>query len=330
MTQASPLKKNLINIAKLLATVLPFILILGTSKFDKIASLSKNIPLESLVLIAAISLSGMALQGIRWWYLLRVFIKDIPLGKVLQVHFKAIFYSIAVPSALAQDVIRAALFSRESDYKVAWGASWVARVLGMAAYIPIALTGWLLIDKSMIPGWINYALIGIFVIIAVTLMLSFSKKLTRPLRGIVNKIIPLRIMTIMENIREGIYMYRGKILPMAVASVLTLIMQVLCVSLAVMILDAVSGHFFWKECFFFIPAIETAVVSVPITPNGMGIREGLTYFFMQIYLHLSPEQISLYVIFSILVTSLKLAGCISFLPDLFKKIFPSKKARDII
>ncbi len=311
-------KKYLLNALKIVATVLPFLLIFGSSKMEVILSLTKSIPWQNITAIIFLTIFTIAIQGFRWWYLLRVFISDISIFRVLEVHFKATFYSIAVPSSIAQDVIRAALFSRESDYKIAWGASWVARVIGMTAYIPVALTGWLLIDKTGMPQWINFALIGVFVAIIVAISFSFSKRFTRPIRGITQKFIPAHISSILEKVREGIYMYRGKFIPMAIASLITLALLGLCLLNTILIVKTICGHAYWRECFFFIPAIETAVVSLPITPNGMGIREGLSYFFLKIYLHFTPEQISLYVLFSIMIVSLKLVGCFAFLPGFIR------------
>jgi hypothetical protein len=76
------------------------------------------------------------------------------------------------------------------------------------------------------------------------------------------------------------------------------------------------GEWHFKEALFFIPVIEMLVISLPFTPNGIGIREGfLSVFFLQ-FLGKTSEQLGVYVTICFLAIVLKVVG---FIPVVLKK-----------
>jgi hypothetical protein len=61
---------------------------------------------------------------------------------------------------------------------------------------------------------------------------------------------------------------------------------------------------------FFIPLIEMAVISVSLTPNGMGLREAMLSLFLLQYLGFTPEQLGIYVFLNFAGILIRIVGVI--------------------
>jgi hypothetical protein len=73
-----------------------------------------------------------------------------------------------------------------------------------------------------------------------------------------------------------------------------------------------------NSCLAFIPLIEIACVALPITPNGIGIREPLSALMFK-QMGLSVEQLGIYIAMYYFAFSLKLVGGLPLLCDLIKR-----------
>ena len=307
-------RKTLWLILKVILGVIPIWWIFSGAKFDKLMGLWGKVPHTAFIFIVLLSATGILLTGFRWWFLLHAFIKNMSLSTVINCHLKAVVCSIIVPSSFSQDIIRAAILAKNTDYRIVWGSSWVSRLLGMFAFAPIVLIGMILIDHTLTPPWIIASAIVSLVIIVATAFLSFSKHLTRPLRPLFHRFLPNKAATAIEEIRQAIYIYRNKQSYLFGAWGLTIVTHLLSVFIAILVLKTITGTAHVKPCLFFIPTIEATVVALPITPNGIGIRDALSYFFLKSSLHLNQEQISIFILAGLLVISVKLLGLIAFIP----------------
>jgi uncharacterized protein (TIRG00374 family) len=268
-------------------------------------------------LIVVIILS-MFLQGIRWWILLKAFIPAISFTRVLNHHFSGIFYSILLPTSAAQDVVRSVLISKENDYGISWGSTWVSRILGLLTLAILSVYGLFLIDNNSLPKNFLMSVIIVFIMLSVLFLLSFSKNVTRHIRLKTSKFIPAKAAKIIEDVRQGVYIYRNKKKTLCFVFLLTVIIQLLLVGSTSLVLVGISGKFFFSECLAYIPLIEILSMSIPLTPGGLGIREALTkLMFNQI--GLSNEQLGVYIVLGFLSTALKLVGGIPVLFNLAYK-----------
>ena len=244
----------------------------------------------------SIVLTTMVLQGGRWWILLHAFIPEIPLSKALAYHFMAMFYGTVLPSGAAPDVIKTLIVAKKNDMPKSWASFWLTRTLGLPALAMLSLYGFLSMDKSTLPrGW-EYALALFYLTICAVFLLSFSKRSTRPIRRLLEKFVPKKILTIMERVRESVYSYRNKKKEVALSFLATFLAQTLVIFGSCLTIRGITGQFPLWQCFTFIPLIELISMSFPFTPNGMGPREALSAA-MFAYLHLSKEQLGIYIAF---------------------------------
>lgn len=241
------------------------------------------------------------------------------LKEALIYHFKGNYYSIALPSSAAQDIVRTVLVSKKNDYAVAWGATWVARISGLVVLALISLYGLVTLDEKYLPPGVFQILIVISFAIVLVVVFSFSKTSTFLFRKLFKRLIPRKILETVENVRDGIYFYRTRRLYLFLVLLITVLVQFMVVFNAAMILKGITGRWYITECIAFIPLIEILCLSLPLTPNGIGIRDGLVaLMFNQIALPV--EQLGTYIILGFTPVLLKLTGGVPVLWEvLFRK-----------
>ncbi|HUI91940.1 MAG TPA: lysylphosphatidylglycerol synthase transmembrane domain-containing protein [Chitinivibrionales bacterium] len=297
---------------RFLVAIVPIAWIFLSIKWNQMAHTVASIAWWTVPLLFVVIVSSMFLQGIRWWILLRTFDRGLTIAKTLRAHFVGLYFSIVLPSSGAQNVVRAMLLSKEAGYSLSWGSSWVASIIGLFALAFMSVFGLVCIDRSTLPKGFFESIVSAFCVLIVLFYLSFSKRATGPMRKLLYKIIPLRFLKALENIREAIYRYRAARGYLLVVVLVTLFMQVTITAGACFVIYGISRKFILFECLLYLPIIEILCISIPLTPNGLGIREGLlALMFSQV--GLTKEQLGIYIVLGFFSISLKLLGGIPLL-----------------
>jgi uncharacterized protein (TIRG00374 family) len=302
---------------KYIFAIIPIVWIFWTINFHEMFRVFHSIAWWTIPSMVAGILLSMLLQGLRWWMLLRAFIPHIKFSRVINVHFIGIFYSIILPTNAAHEVVRAVLLSKENDYGITWGSTVVSRILGLLALAILSLFGIFLISKGVLPRGFYVSVLSIFIFLAIVFYLSFSKKITSPVRSISTKILPAKLQKIIEDIRQGIYMYRNKKKELFSVFLLTVFIQILLVGITSLLIAGITGKYFLPECFAYIPLIEIVSISIPLTPSGLGVREFLTKMMFN-HIGISNEQLGVYIVICFMAILLKLVGAIPVLGGFLK------------
>lgn len=253
----------------------------------------------------ATSLLTFIFQGTRWWLLIRVFRPDISLGVTLRYHFAGNFYSIILPTSTGQDFVRALLISTRIDPSVSWGSTWVQKIIGLIGTVAFCITGFALMDKTGLPPETSKSIIISCCAVVVLLGLSFSKVITSPVRKLFfEKIMPRSLLIPVQEIRQTIYLYRGKWKALAVSFFFMILVQLCVIFGSIGTVAGITGKVLVAPLMTFIPLIELILAVLPLTPSGIGLREGLIALLF-IKLGLTNEQIGIYIAFGFLTTLLK-------------------------
>ncbi len=265
----------------------------------------------SIPVYTVLVLLAMSLQGVRWWVLVRAFVNGLGFRRAMSCHFAGLFYSIALPGS-AQDVVRALLVSQRADYSVIWGATWLSRIIALCVLAALSVFGIFELDAARLPPGFLFSLGSAFFIVTVLFLASFSKRITSPARPLLKKIIPARFLVILENIREAVYKYKNKRLVVLNAGFMTLLTWLTLIAATCLAIKGITGKLFIPECIAYVPIIELLCIALPITPNGLGIREALLGV-MFLHLGLSTEQLGIYIVFGFYAIVLKLVGVVPIL-----------------
>lgn len=312
------IKKYLLFIVKVLCTVLPLYLIYSQIDFGKLGQSLKCVVWWTVPLFVISIFILMLLQGTRWWLLMLPFNKSVSLRKTLYCHFVAQFYATFLPTSAAQDFVRAALLQKHSDGHSPWAATFMSRLNGLLLLLLFSFTGIMLIGKSAIPSEIINAVFIVCALFAIVCLLSFSKKFTRPFRPLIERILPAKTAFKLSEIRELIYCYRDKKKNMILNILLTAVAQFMTIVPSMILIYGITGKVFFKEMLAFHPVIEIITITVPLTPGGVGIRDGLMALFFK-YLQLSNEQLGAFLILSYIAIMMRLIGAIPVLYSFIRK-----------
>jgi len=308
------LKNNLWNWAKFVLRVIaiagPFVWIYIQIDYPTLLSTLSMLP-SWVVLPMLLLIPAMCLQGVRWWMLLRTCATDLSLGRTLEYHFAASFYSLILPGASAQEVVRAYLLSKSVDYGVVWGSTWLSKLMGMIGWVFVGLVGFF-IESHLLSYWNSQ--IGLVLLVAalgllMAVCLSFSKRVTRLIRLLFERYLPATVVSSLSEIREAIFIFRLHKLTMFSAFLLTICLQALLVFGTALVVYAINGTFMFWSLAAILALVEVVVVVLPLTPGGVGIREGLiALLFNQVGLGI--EEIGIYIFLNTLGISVRLLGAI--------------------
>lgn len=316
-------KKALVRTGRYILAAAPLVWIVWRIDLRELSGTVRTTAWWTVPVLVGAVLTAMMLQGVRWWMLLRAFTPSLSLTKALKCHFSSLFYSIALPTTAAQDVVRSFMITSHVPYQTAWGATWVARILGLGALALLSIYGFATIDRSVLPPGFSISLAVSFMILLALGVFSFSKRLTRPLRLLLERLTPGRALNVVGEIREGIYRYRGRKWVLVIVSLLTLLTQLILVGAPAVILLGITDRLLLAECFAFLPLIEIVCLSVPLTPNGLGVKEALLAI-MFAHLGLNAEQLGVYILLGFLSIMVKLVGAIPVAIDLMRRRSPER------
>jgi uncharacterized protein (TIRG00374 family) len=311
------LSKIALKIIRIVAVVLPFIWILSKIEFSKLIATFNAIQWWTIPLSLSIILVSMFLQGLRWWVLLRAFNQELTLAQSVSYHFKSLFYSLVLPTSAAQEVVRTLMIVKKTGSSVSWSTAWICKITGLIVSFSFSIYGLILLSDSAVSTTLVKAALILFLAICVLTAFSFSKKLTTPFRNLAKKNISASYLSKVENLREAIYQFRYRKKSILLTTLITIIVQFLLILGTIMTIKGITGSFFPKECFAYIPLIEIISMAQPLTPNGMGVREALSAMMFK-HLELSSEQLGVYILICNLLILMKLAGAV---PILWEMIF---------
>jgi len=278
--------------------------------------------------IFLMSIAVLILQGVRMWVLLRAFNRHITFYKTLKYHLIGSFYSMVIPGAISQDIIRGMYLSRHIDYSVVWGATWVFKLLFVTLWLSFSAIGIVILDESIIPSTIKTGFFITVSVIFLCLFLSFFKTITRPVRKIIEGKLPRKAEDILLNIRQGIYEYRSKKKHLFYGVVATISLQLLIIFAIAVSLYGVTGKWYPRECLAFVPVIDTLSLTIALTPGAVGIREGL-FAFMLTQIGISESKAASFVFINGASYLAKLVGGFWVLASSFSSTNDTYSLQDI-
>jgi len=265
----------------------------------------------TLPVVTILVIGTMIFQAFRYWLLLGEEKKHIPFRSLLTVHFAGLFYSLALPGAAAQDIVRATLLSAHINPTKAWSATWVLKLMGLITLALISVTGLLAIHDQL-PRWATHTVWASIVGLLILATLSFSKKFTSPFRPLVTRFSPKRFSKIILSIRQGVFNYRDEKKLLLNSFFLALINQLLIVATNILLIYGITDTLLILQLLCWIPLIEIVCTAIPITPSGMGIRENLLGLLFIIE-GIDPSALAVYASISLYVILLRLLGVL-FVP----------------
>lgn len=254
-------------------SVIALILIFKTSIKDIINTL-KELNLFLLVLSFSLHAIGLFISAVRWQILIHAQDDSVPLGFLAKSYLVGSFFNLFLPTRIGGDIVRIWDGSRYSKSLLKSSATiLVERFSGILVLFTFAFTASILrIDmaKKIPVIWISLALgfLGLCIIAA-----FFTPIAGRLLGKIPNKGILKKVLQIISDFRQTILFYKKKKTALFKVLIWAFLLQVNVVIHYFLIGKALHLNIDLLDYFIFIPIVHF-ILLIPITINGLGLREG--------------------------------------------------------
>jgi hypothetical protein len=233
---------------------------------------SANLPL--LGAACAVLFVSNVLGAWQWWHLLEAVGLRIPFHKVLAYYHVGLFFNNFLPANIGGDIARVMDASRYGETRAAAVSTVVLdRVIGTVALAGLAVVTTVpAIDRFHL-GLMYLALVG-FLVVSLALLWGVLHPRALPAMERVFSRVGLRFLKPHLDdlaLRFAAYRARGRLF----AGLLTLatLVQVLRVGVHVLVARAMGIGLPATYFFLFVPLLAV-IVSLPISLNGIGVREG--------------------------------------------------------
>ncbi|GAB4245953.1 MAG: lysylphosphatidylglycerol synthase transmembrane domain-containing protein [Acidobacteriota bacterium] len=216
---------------------------------------------------------------LRWRAIVRSFGMRTPAGGLFRICMIGYFFNLLLPSAIGGDLARAYYLAKRErqGLTTALTTTAVDRLAGLSAMLLIALTANLL-WPARIGSWsatpLLLGLTGGFALILFSLFHPWSHRLWERILG---RFGMPGVMERFDRITEGLQTLRSNLGPVLLVIAASLAIQLTVIVALWLVARSVGVVGPFALFLVFIPLVNLSV-AVPLTINGMGVREAMYYF----------------------------------------------------
>jgi len=274
------MKNVLVALIKALVTGFLFYLVFRKVDFNDFGATLRNARVSLLLLGFGVLWIGHYMCIFRWRMLMRPVMPVLPLSKLFAIYCIGLFFNLTFPTVVGGDVVKMYYAGKPSKkFAASFAATFLDRDAGMLAMMVIACTA-TLISPLKAPGvpirWIVWGATVAFVLANVAI---FTPSLHRLLTGILIKVKLSKLDGRIDTISDA-FQVMGKHRMVLVNSLLiSLINQLIAISINWILAEGLQIHVPLFYFMVFIPVV-TLISMIPISLNGMGLRE---YAFVSLF-----------------------------------------------
>lgn len=228
---------------------------------------------------------GYFITASRWQTLLRSQGYDAPLLQLVRSFMVALFFSNFLPSTIGGDIVRMydswKIMRNKSE---AFAVIFIDRFFGITALFCYALIALLLMDQvaELIPA-LRPVLIAGFLLAAVFIFIIFSRADYLSAKSEVwQGQHPNPVYRLLGKLLKAFSVYSGKTVTLIKVFVLSLLLQ-LNVILHFIIITYALGIDVPVVAMFVIVPVATVVMMLPVSINGIGLREAVFVLFFGLF-----------------------------------------------
>jgi uncharacterized protein (TIRG00374 family) len=240
------------------------------------SALFADLPLWFYVISLAVVLGGLALYAWRWWLVLTITGADVPLSTAIQQYLIWVFVNNFLPSTVGGDMAKVYYIGRQHGYRAVAASVVVDRVLGVGILAILATAAaWLsspdsprLVASRLIVTGIAGALT-----VAIALVIFGTGGLARWLAPFGQRAVSIATHAQQFRVDMAAPLKHPVILGQAILAVLTYFVCLTLVYLAFLTEHSIALPSF--TALFTVVATTAVLSNVPISLNGLGVREQL-------------------------------------------------------
>ncbi|MEO0292969.1 MAG: lysylphosphatidylglycerol synthase transmembrane domain-containing protein [candidate division WOR-3 bacterium] len=295
------MKKFVIEFIKLLiAFGLFYYLFKAKVPIGEVVQNIKNLKIFYLVITFFLFFIFYLSFSLRWNSLLRAQEIYISEGRSYLYLLISFFFNNFLPSAVGMDLVRSAYAGGKENFEKAFGASIMERMLGMIGILVIGVFGIFSGKIKFVKLALLYLGLIFFTIFLYYLFVSMKVEWLK------KKILSIKVFNLGKSIKEfyrALKIYKNKKKTILIGTIYSVIVQIIITLINYFIAKGLSVQLPFSALIAYLPLI-TIISLVPITLNGLGLREGAYVFFLSSFIRKSEAfSISLVFFASFVLTS---------------------------
>ena len=233
-----------------------------------------------LALAFGVMLASNILGSFQWNRLLRAVGIDIPFWKVCAYYHVGLFFNNVLPANVGGDFARVLDAARggASSRARAFSTVLMDRMVGTVALGGLALLTTLpaIHELKLSPAWITTfygGVIGFFVLGVLMLWAVLHPQALALIEGVLARIGLGRLRPALDDLSGRLESFRGQPRMFMELFAIAACVQVMRIGVHVLVARALGLHVALAYFFLFVPLLAV-IVSLPISLNGIGVREG--------------------------------------------------------
>ncbi len=274
------MKAKVFACAKIAITALLFLYIFKNIDFQQFGATLKNAKVGILIFGFCILWIGHYICIYRWRMLMRPLMPVQSLAHLFGIYCIGLFFNLTFPTVVGGDVVKMYYAGKPSkSYAQSFAATFLDRDAGMFAMMIIACIA-ILIHPVDVPGIpVSLIIWGAFAAFAAGNIAIFAPYFHRRLTGLLHRLRLPKIAAKVDTISNAfIIMGQHKMLLLG-SLLISLVNQLLVISVTWIMAVGLNIRISPLWFLVFVPVI-TLISMVPISLNGMGLRE---YAFMSLF-----------------------------------------------
>lgn len=307
------MKARLFAAAKIAVTVFLFFYIFRNIDFHQFRATIRNARLDILILGFAVIWIAHYICIFRWKMLMRPLMPVLGTARLFGIYCIGLFFNLAFPTVVGGDVVKMYYAGRPSKmYAQSFAATFLDRDTGMLAMLIIACAA-LLIHPVALPGipvsLVIWSVLAAFVAGNIAIFTPFFH---RRVSSLLHKLRMAKIAGKIDMISSAFQVMGKNPALLFGALLISFVNQLLVISVSWIMAIGLRLQLSPAWFLVFVPVI-TLISMIPISLNGMGLRE---YAFLSLFgaIGIAPEScIALGLMSSIVVLLSSLPGGIVYI-----------------
>ncbi len=262
-----------------------------------------------------------------WGQLLRMQGVEIPFPKIAAYYYIGLFFNNFLPANIAGDFARISAARSHTDRAAAvFSATMMDRIIGGLAISSTALVSIALAWGWFHVLWVDALVVGLFLLCLLLYLAVFRRGILSvlewPFRVMRMPVIERRIAQVLDELHG--YRDQGKRLTLLLLA--GMLIQLMRLSMHLCVARALDLHVPMGAVFTFVP-ILAALVLLPFSLNGIGVREGASVLLFRIVGLPGAQAISFQFLTWVLSVLVSLLGGVIFLVRTPLRWMNSRQAR---
>jgi uncharacterized protein (TIRG00374 family) len=271
------MKKISIEILKILITIGLFYYLFKTKvPLNEVINNIKNLNIIYIIIIILSFLLYYLIFSLRWNFLLKAQKIDISRSRSYLYILVSFFFNNFLPSGLGMDLVRSAYAGGKENFEKALGTSITERILGMIGMMTIGVLAVFSVKAKFAKFSILY--IGLILLTIMVYYFFISLKI----KWLKEKLLSIKLFNLGDSIRKfyrAFKIYKDKRKTLLIGVGYSVPVQAVIIIINYFIARALGKPIPIFALLAYIPII-TVISLIPVTINGLGLREAAyVYFF---------------------------------------------------